>query len=105
MNGQGSPQSELRLCELKRRADGRKNQKRYGVQDEDGSQRDGHLFVAGLSDRTDGGNGSPAADRCAGGNEERWHSLHAQEPTEAHAREESEADAEQGVEETAASGP
>src|ERR1035441_5214390 len=62
MNRQRRPQTKLRLRQVKRISDDRKEKQRDGVEDENSSQRYGHLFFAGIRNRADGRDGAASAN-------------------------------------------
>ncbi len=70
MDGQGRPESKLRLAQMQGGPDGRKEKEGHGVEDKDGAQGDGHLFFAGICHRAESGNGAAAADGGPGRDQE-----------------------------------
>src|ERR1700730_14186086 len=103
MNGEGGPESKLRLRQLQGHSDGRKNQQWNRINNEDWAQRYSQPFVAGPGNGPNGGDGAAATNRCSRRNEKCRHSLHAQKPTQGHSDEQGEADTEHGIDEAAAS--
>jgi hypothetical protein len=104
MNGERGPEAELFLRQMERGADGGEEQKRDGIQNENGAHRDGDFFVAGLDDRGDGGYGAASTDGGTGGDQKCGGFFDAEEAAEEQTENHGEGDAERGVDESAAAG-
>lgn len=104
VNGEGGPQAELRLGQVKRVCNGRKDEKGDGVQNENRAEGDGHLFSIGTENGPDGGDGAAAANGRSRGDEIGNGGAHGEQFPKQIANEKSEDDAERGVNKAAAAG-
>src|ERR1700683_1459240 len=101
MDGQGRPQSKLRVRQMQEPAERRKDQERDGIQNKDGSERNRHLFIAGLDNGSDSGNGAASADSGACGDQDRCGFVHAQQAAEQKPENQRKGDTGGGIEEAA----
>src|SRR5882672_7961228 len=102
VNRQCGPESELRLRKMQRISDRRKNQKRDRIQNKNCAERNGHFLFIGLDDRANGGDGAAAANRRAGGDQERTIAADLQKLGERRARQEREQNPQCGIKESVA---
>ena len=105
MDGEGGPQSELRLGEVKSVADEWEEKQGNRIEHEDGSERDGHLLFSGVQDGANGGNRTPTTDGGAGANQERRDVLHLEQASNRETEEHGKTYAERGVQESGPARP
>ena len=104
VDGQRGPQAELLLGHVEQVSEDGKHEKRDGVEDKDSAESHGHFFVVGLSDRSDCGDSTAAADGGTRADEKCGLLGNVNQVTEPKAEQHRQGDAGGGVEEAGASG-
>jgi hypothetical protein len=97
VDGEGRPQSELRLCEVKSVPDEWEEKQGNRIQHEHSSERDGHLLFSCVQNGPNGGDRTSTADGGARTDQERRYPLHLEQMSNSETEEHGEAYAERGV--------